>query len=152
MQIAHRRGETLMPHDFLHQSRIFRLCHGDGAERVPRAIQFQGIRNFELASNTSECVLESAPSEVRTVELSVVSALDCLLGDLILLDRDSHLPHTNDISRSANILRGLSFTSDKSARRPVSTRPSRLTRLPEPSVPARMVMPIVESPYRCGVG
>ena len=91
-----------MPHDFLHQSGIFRFCHGDGAERVPRAIQFQGIRNFELASNTSERVLESAPSEVRTVELSVVSALDSLLGDLIPLDRDSHLPHTT-ISRVARI-------------------------------------------------
>src|SRR5580692_8609669 len=57
MQITHRRRETLMPHDFLHQSRIFRLCHSDGAERVPCAIQLQGIRNFELASHTSERVL-----------------------------------------------------------------------------------------------
>jgi hypothetical protein len=65
--VTDRRRETLMPHDFLHQSRIFRLCHSDGAERVPCAIQFQGIRNFELASHTSERVLESAqPDMART--------------------------------------------------------------------------------------
>src|SRR5216683_3598980 len=57
MQIAHRRRETFVPHDFLHQSRIFCLCHGDRAERVPGAIELQGIRNSELASNASEHVL-----------------------------------------------------------------------------------------------
>ena len=76
-------------------SRIFRLCHGDGSERVPCAIQFQSIRNFKLASHISERVLESAQSGMACARLlrrkhptfSCVRLFNLNCTDSIIFDR-----------------------------------------------------------------
>ena len=58
MQIPERRGEAFAPHHFSDQSRISRLRHGCGAERVSGTVELQRIGNSERSSKCSEPVLE----------------------------------------------------------------------------------------------
>jgi hypothetical protein len=56
-----------MPHDFLDQPRIPRLCHCHRTKCVAGAVQLQGIWDSELSSKLSELserVLDPAQSDV----------------------------------------------------------------------------------------
>ena len=64
VEIAHCRVQALVPHDFLDQSRIPRLCHCHRTKCVAGAVQLQGIWDSELSSKLSERVLDPAQSDV----------------------------------------------------------------------------------------